>query len=456
MMGITVFPILFMLGVGGIGIPNDLVSYIDPESYFRSRQVTVTVEKMLELAGKQPTDAKGQVARLLAIRMLGEEPDEVKKEKEAILKVLEPLTKGQEGPGFTRAYARQTLLRLGVKVAPAGPDAGPKLLDGFGWFPDKVNLVAGGVRAAPGVETRKDNPLRDFLKSIPPQGIEELYKFVEAVGNVRIDRLTFAYAAEPQPGKGRIFFRITGAADHKRLAEFFAKQAGLTAKEEKGPGGESITIFNTGGFGPSVALVGDSDFLIAGSDGGQGNHQEVLEQMLKVRAGTQPNALKGPLAAELKKVPAQVVSLVLGEVPAEVRQGLVVGGPFQSAPERINVQVMRGQGGLDLSFRGKFANAAGAKAFADSMATLRKQGLEALKTPPPLPPGVKIPAKAFEMMRASLESLKMEPKDDVVAGGMQVPGELVNLMPLLMGYAVVGRDVAPMPTAPKVVPAPAK
>ena len=67
----------------------------------------------------------------------------------------------------------------------------------------------------------------------------------------------------------------------------------------------------------------------------------MLEQLLKVRAGKEANIFKGPLADELKNVPASVVGLVLGEVPAEMRQGLVGGGPFQSAPERIRMELTR-------------------------------------------------------------------------------------------------------------------
>src|SRR5690348_877743 len=97
MVAAPAFGIVFMfMAVGGLGMPSDLLSVIDPDAYFRSRQVPVTVGKMLELAGTQPTDAKGEVARLLAIRMLGQEPEEVQKEKQAIVKVLEPLAEGKQ------------------------------------------------------------------------------------------------------------------------------------------------------------------------------------------------------------------------------------------------------------------------------------------------------------------------------------------------------------------------
>jgi hypothetical protein len=72
--------LLVFLSVGTTG-STDLVSVIDAQSYFKSRDIEVKPEKMLELAGKTPTDAKEEIAQLLAIRWLGEHPGEVKKTK---------------------------------------------------------------------------------------------------------------------------------------------------------------------------------------------------------------------------------------------------------------------------------------------------------------------------------------------------------------------------------------
>jgi hypothetical protein len=457
---------LLLVGLsGGAGMPSDLLSLIDPESYFRSRQVPVTVEKMLELAGKQPTDAKGRVARLLALRMLGEDPAEVKNEKAAIVKALEPIANGKEGDdahGFARAYARQTLRRLGVKADSGEPDAAhPKLIDGFTWFPEKVTFVAGGVQPRDKTGDRKPNALRDFLKkNMPAQAVEEMYKFAEAVGNVRIDRIAFGFAPDPkQQHQARIFVRITGAADHKALAAYLRKNlpSEATVKDDKGPGGELLALINMGKFAPAMALVGDTDFLLAahegprGPGGEQANHLEVIDQILKVRAGGQANALKGPLADELKKIAPEAAGLLLGEVPLEVRQTLLLAGPVQAVPERIRAEVKRGsKGSLDISFSGTFGNANEAKSFADNMSMLTKQAIEALKKPPPA--GADIPPKAFTLMRSTLEGLKMEPKGSAVTGGVHVSGELLELVPVMMGRWV--QPSPPMP--PRAIPVPAK
>jgi hypothetical protein len=451
--------VLLLLGLGAAGTPSDLVSLIDPESYFRSRQVPVTVEKMLELAGGQPSDAKGQVARLLAIRMLGEDPEDVKKEKEAIVKVLEPIAGRSDGLGFADAYARRTLHRLGAKIAPGNRGADGQLVQGLQWFPDKVTFVAGAGRLddSPS-ESTADNRLRDFIKSsMPPQALDEMVKFAEAVGNIRIDRFVFGYAPDPQQGKGRVFIRVSGAVHHKWLLDYIRKSLppGMNVKDDLGTKAEPVSMIDFGGNGPAIALVGNTDVIVAGYAAPQGNHREALEEVIKMRAGKKASILKGALAAELEKVSPQAVGLLLGDVPAEIRQPLLVGGPFTTLPQRVGLEVTRalkGKGDLEIQFRGKFDNANAAKAFSESVTTLQKQGVAFLKNPPPLPPGAKLPAKVFDLMRTSLEGLRIEAKGDGIAGSAQVSGELVSLLPIMGAEAFTLRGEMPMPKAPQAIP----
>jgi hypothetical protein len=459
----TFLSVLLLLGLGGLGMPSDLLSLIDPDAYFRAREVPVTVAKMLELAGKEPSDAKGEVAQLLAIHMLGEEPDEVQKDKEGIVKVLQPLAQGKQAGdkhGFVRSYARRTLGRLGVKIGQnAEPGAQRQLIDTFNWFPDKTTFVAGGWNAAR--DDSKDNPLRAMLKANGrPEDLEQLYKFAETVGNVRLDGFTLGYAFEAQqPQKGRIYIHIRGAADHERLVAFLRKTGGQVAtfKEEKGPGGERIT-FMTQNFGPAMALVGDTDLIVGAKADQPTSDTTVVEQMLKIRAGEQPNLLKGALGDDLKKISPNAVGLMLGDVPQEVRQMILAVGPFRAFPDRLQVELTRGGNrNLDVHFRAKLGNANEAKLLADDVGDLRKKGIEALKNPPPLPPEIKLPPRTFELMRATLESLKLEAKESAVTGKMEVARELVNVLPMMFISAAAFRPNVPMPpNPPKAVPAPGK
>jgi hypothetical protein len=436
-----------LLVFSGLGIPNDLLSLVDAESYFRSRQVPVTVGKMLELAGTQPSDAKGEVARLLAIRMLGDEPQEVQKEKAKIVKVLEPIANSKDS--FARVYARRTLGRLGVAVA-AQEEAkqAEKLSELFAVFPEKVSFVAGGRASGSLREGVTENPLRDFLKStLQARDLEEFYKFAEAVGDLRLDSFAMGYFSGAAPAKSRVYVRLTGQGDHQRLVDFLKKTGAGDVKEQKGPGGERITLFAGAGHGPAVALLGDTEMLVAGLEAGQGNHLEILEEMLKVRAGGEPSVLKGALAEQLTKVSPQAFATVVGEIPQNLSRMFSGAIP---APERIRMESKpASKETLEIDFHGKFKTADEAKAFAEGLRALRDKGVAALQNPPPVPANIKVPPRTFELLRTALQGLQMEAKGDAATGSMQVSRDLIPLLPMMF-FGIASERQAPMPQAAPV------
>ena len=71
-MGVIGITLLVLFGGGS----NDLVSWIDADDFFRERRTEITPARMVELAGREPAaGGAAPVARLLAIRWLGEHPD---------------------------------------------------------------------------------------------------------------------------------------------------------------------------------------------------------------------------------------------------------------------------------------------------------------------------------------------------------------------------------------------
>src|SRR5262249_32852903 len=98
--------LLALLALSG-GASTDVVSWLLPEHYFKAHQIDVTAAKMVELAGKDPADAKTSIAQLLAIRWLGEHPGEVKKAAAArdLLQQIAQGKKAQDPQGFAREAA---------------------------------------------------------------------------------------------------------------------------------------------------------------------------------------------------------------------------------------------------------------------------------------------------------------------------------------------------------------
>jgi hypothetical protein len=253
-MAISPFPILMMVLLGPSGVGSDLVSLVDANAYFQAHNITVTTDKLVELATKDPVDGKTQIAQLLALRQLAVDAAKIKKAKnyQEILKKIENVAQGktaQDPEGFAAEYARMTAKALGSdKVRPLVrlmPENSARQ-DAFTWFPQSVKFVAA-------VDFRGDQPLTAgagkalrelYAQFVPLQAWDEVFKVVDKLGNVRIDRFAIGYT--PAAGKddeGRIYMRISGKGDPKRLIAVF-KEADkrIVVKEQKGFRGQRVTL----------------------------------------------------------------------------------------------------------------------------------------------------------------------------------------------------------------------
>jgi hypothetical protein len=432
---LSAFGFMVLLSLGSGSFSNDLVSLIETESYFKSRQVDVTAATMLEFAGKDPRDGKTQIGQLLAIRWLGEHPDEAKKDTKirALLDEIAHGTKSQDPLGFARDYARSALALMDGKSANlfAIPENSVRT-DSLKWFPANVSFVAAGdFRHAP------DSPappkpayyyFEKIMQAMPfgdaQEAKNEVYKFAEEVGNLRLDRLSFAFSPDPnQSENSRIYVRLTGRGNHQRLRSFIQKSMPKAAvKEEKAIKEGALSLIGAAGESPAFALVGNSDLLMCGYEGNHGNHLEVIQDVLDVLAGKRPSVVTGPVAAELKGIPPLASGFLLGEIPDEIRKDLGRGLPVKVLPASMVAHVTRGKE-IVAHFQGKMASAEEAKALADSFSQMKQMGIAALKDPPP---GIKITPKTAEKLTALLETLKVEAKDFTVTGGIKISAEAVQ------------------------------
>lgn len=431
---------LFLSPSAGAGIQPDLVSVIDPAEYFFSRRVEGGAKNMLEAATKAPTNPQGSLTQLLAIRWLGEHKARLGDSKEAVHTALQKLADGPEGSA--RDYAQLALARIDDKPFPVLhtiPKEGVR--PGLEWFPNDVNL-AGVIDVRPPAgqkSAKRDDELEkqfkrlqtQLMKMMPEEAKEEFYKFAESVGNIRVDRVASGYAPDPSdPRKGRAFVRFTGRADHKALAAFIKEKAGNDAKgdEKKGPKGEPITIISFQ-HPPAFALIGDTDVIMAGYTGDFVNSVGLVEQVLAVRAGSQPSVFKGPLAKALENVPAGVSGIgrgfVLQELQDEINRSPVGVSPQQVAADLFNRNT-EGKG-VELRVRGTFGNEADAKKFAEGIKDLIGKGIEALKNVPPFikPEVVAAIKKTMEEIEIKTDGMDVISKTEV---SMDTQQKLLDLL----------------------------
>lgn len=418
---------------------NDLVSLIDAEDYFTSRQMKATVPRMLELAGKNLVEGKDQAAQLLAIRWLGEHAEEIRKDKTA-LETLEAIVaekKGRDARGFTKNYALKALGRIDPQRAPP-PRAVPEnslKTEAFQWFPAETVLFGAlDLRSSPNFKPVEDAALRTFLAGfLPPPSKAALYDLAQTAGNVRIDRFSFGFIPNANDGKkDRVFVRFTGLCEHKRLAQFLEMRLPEAAlKKTTGPQGEPITIIHSPQQPPAFALVGDADLLMAAYDGEREKHVEVVEQALEALAGRKANLASGPQAAALKKVPPRAGGLLMGELPPQLRKDLFP-DPQSVLPKNFTLDMTPGKS-LDIRFVGVMASAADAKAFLKSIDQVKQVAAEELKK---LPAELKIKPEKIELLQKTIAAVKMEVSEATVTGSVSVSAEVLQTLQELFQEAL--------------------
>src|SRR6266404_8913580 len=137
--------VLMLFLLTGSPSGTDLLALADPAGYFAARQIEVSIDKMAGLAAEAPTDAKGQVMQLLALRYLAEHPDKLRRAQgyaghRRSLEDIAAGKKAQDALGFSKEYAERVLAVLDGKTLQQ-PEA-PKLRDdALSWFPAEAMFV---------------------------------------------------------------------------------------------------------------------------------------------------------------------------------------------------------------------------------------------------------------------------------------------------------------------------
>jgi hypothetical protein len=386
--------LVFWLSVGSHGdLQTDLLSMVPTDGYLQHHELELTTPKMLEVAKTSPTDPKGIAQQLLAIRWFGENRDKLGDQRQAVKAALETLA--QAPAGFARDYAALSLARIDgkplpqLRTMPQGSVRGEALA----WFPDDVSLVGSIDFRAPlsaqdsDIETSAaaEQARRTFLSAIPKEAIQNMFRFVDQIGNFRIDRAAFASCPDPTgQRKDRIYIRVTGQGDAKRLIEAVAGNLqNAKTEERKGPNGIRVRVMTQPG-SMVFAFIGDSDLLACGfEDARTKDSAEVFDQVMAIMNGKSPSVVKGPLAATLQTVPDSVRGMFIGAVPDELRRELSRSS-LGLAPLSVAVHLIaaKDRKGSEFHVRASFANDTEAKTFVEGIQAVVKQGSEGLKMLP--------------------------------------------------------------------------
>jgi hypothetical protein len=428
--------ILLLLPLLSAGVPShDLASVLEPAAYLKAHDLEPTAGRLAELATKQPRSGQEQMTQLLAIRWLGAHADEAKKAAGALdaLRAVAAGEKGRDPHGFARDHAARALARIEGRPAPAGPVAPAASVrgDALSWFPVEATVFgAMDLRWASGRQGTVDpDALSTALARLAPEPWKEIFDFADAVGNLRLDRLALAIELDAKGiGPNCIWIRLTGACEPKWLEAFVAKNFPERIRRT-GPRGEPVVILHKQGSAPAFALIGQTDFVIAGRERDRDNHAKVVEALLDARAGKGKNVTTGPFAEVLDKTSDKAQGLFVADVPQTLGAQVLRGSPLPAAPRRVLFEVVGGRAPtarvpvatlLTVRVVATMKDEEEAAATAKAVAQWKDQFLRALKD---LPPDAQAPRELVDVGKTILEAVRITTRGSAVTVTAPVPVE---------------------------------
>jgi hypothetical protein len=454
MMALGPMEILILMALGGGAQTADLAALLPADMYFQSRRIAISADSMIEIASKKPEDGKTQIAQLLALRILAEQPELAKKAQNPaqFIGALQRIAKGtlaKDRLGFSEEYAARTLAALGeARIGGELMKQRNMREDTLGWFPASATVVAAFDARDRTAGTEEGKILRQLTaKFTKEKDWEKVFEVAEMLGNVRIERIGIAFVEDKQAKeKERMFLRIGGKADHSRMVAAIKKLSsevpgGLSVQETKDADGTPIATLRPAKDMPVVALIGDTDFVIAGfpfiASGRRVNgaadpaEADALKQLLAIRAGKEPSVIKGNgvLKEALGKLSPKASGLIAGELSEEMRKQLFgpVGGPVPP-PHAFRAELVNVKEGLDLRAHLTMANADDATRMTQAIVMGQKHALDDLQK---MPANAPIPASTVAALKKAIESVQAQAKGNAVEIGMFLPNEALRSLPTI-------------------------
>ena len=268
---------------------------------------------------------------------------------------------------------------------------------------------------------------------LPKQAKQPVFEGIEKFGNVRVDRIVLGVIRGKNDSPD-MCVRITGKWNPTwALAEMpaGAKIAKRTIA------GRSVQLIEPRLGVPALAIVDDSDVLVTGLMNSRVEVKVVngkqavvehpadadgIEKMLALVAKPGDDALHGTLKDDLAKVPAAACGIVVGTIPAPMRDG----APFPM-PERIFAHATRGPGGLDVRVKATMKGENDANQLVQTIAQGRDAALKQLaqlqgKAPP-------VPGMDLSGITSLLESIQLQSDGGGVQLQMLVPPNAMSNLP---------------------------
>lgn len=402
--------LLMVLSAGSVNA-NDWMMMVQPAEYFKSRRIEPTLDRMIDFAIADIKTPKAQIRQLAALMHLQNESERFKSAKnyESNRMAIEEVAAGQRGAdpaGFGQEYAQRLLDKLdGKKIAP--PKHQPLRLDALDWFPADTRLaLAFDMR---NLQDISGHARKEILATLSEYYRLHLYDQLESMGNVRVDRTAFGIVDGGKAEQQKTFIRISGKGNQAWIADALNERAGdgLEVKTSKASDGTPIMTLTSPLSGAACVLIGNTDMVVVSYEQFERRHDELVEEVLAVRAKKKPHAAAGALKDRLAKVPDKAIGFLVGDLPASMKEEL--GKLVEPMPANFSVYAERTEQGIELKLEAALKDGVETGKFTEKVGALRKEGIDglqkAMKAPPP--GGIHVP---YPSLLTLVESVQVEKK----------------------------------------------
>jgi hypothetical protein len=232
------------------------------------------------------------------------------------------------------------------------------------------------------------------------------------MGNVRVDRTSFALSDAANPNDQKVYVRITGRGHQEWVADALKNQAnlGFEIKRSKDADGTPIMTLYSPQAGAVFVLVGNTEMLIASHLGFDAKKKNLAEDLLAVRSKKNKSAAE-ELKDQLAKLPDKTIAFLAGDLPAGMQNDLKQ--LIEPLPAKFLAHAERTEMGVDLKMSATFKDAAEAGKFVAKVMELRKQGMAEMQKALKMPPQTDGPPLPFQALIALLDTVQVERQGDV-------------------------------------------
>ncbi|MFL5340639.1 MAG: protein kinase domain-containing protein [Gemmataceae bacterium] len=325
-----------------------------------------------------------------------------------------------------------------------------RMLEVLHWFPQESTFF-GVIDFTPFGSLTIDSPLvQTLLDKLAPPPARAAFDHDNFAGT-RLDRVSFALVENASKrGETRMYVRLSGQFNRTRMTRFLLERIkDATAKPGAGVGQDNVTLISSPTDPPAIALVGETDVLLAGypNDGKNNRDPQLIQQALELRLYAEgappwvkPNLTAGSYEKELNSLPGKSFAVVMGDLPETLRKAALGDGksPMRSLPRFVSLTAAREPSSL--RFESRLPGPKEATMFAEDLDKQLVEGSASLK---------KLPQEALAAgLAQGLGAAKLVASGNKVTIDLNLPEDAlgalvaaVKMLPSMAGTSEVVRPV---------------